>query len=97
MKVFSFHRFPADDKLSRQWIAKIRRDVGPEFTITSHTNKVRKNSGLHVVYHRPHHAASLRALLRFTGGAMLVLAATRLPTFPSVVQKKTHCGEGSFP
>lgn len=33
----SFHRFPKEASLRKQWIIKIRRDEGPYFTITSNT------------------------------------------------------------
>ncbi len=32
-KELSFHRFPSDQKVCREWIVKIRRDVGPYFQV----------------------------------------------------------------
>ena len=33
----SFHSFPKDAVLAREWIAKIRRDVGDHFQVNEHT------------------------------------------------------------
>ncbi len=33
-KELSFHRFPSDQKVCREWIVKIRRDVGPYFQVS---------------------------------------------------------------
>lgn len=32
-----FHHFPRDERLQRQWIIAVRRDVGPEFKTTDST------------------------------------------------------------
>ncbi len=32
-KELSFHRFQSDQKVCREWIVKIRRDVGPYFQV----------------------------------------------------------------
>ncbi|XP_035259887.1 uncharacterized protein LOC118231967 isoform X1 [Anguilla anguilla] len=39
----SFHRFPSNPDTRRQWIAKIRRDVGPYFQITDNTKVCSKH------------------------------------------------------
>ena len=33
----SFHSFPKDDKVKKEWIVKIRRDPGINFTVNKHT------------------------------------------------------------
>ena len=33
----SFYSFPKDQKLAREWIVKIRRDIGPHFQVNEHT------------------------------------------------------------
>ncbi|KAL1270855.1 hypothetical protein QQF64_029871 [Cirrhinus molitorella] len=39
----SFHRFPTDQKVCREWIVKIRRDVGPYFQVTDNTRVCSKH------------------------------------------------------
>ncbi|CAE1159863.1 unnamed protein product [Acanthosepion pharaonis] len=36
-KLLSFHSFPKDEKLRKEWTVKIRRDEGPLFRIRKHT------------------------------------------------------------
>ncbi|KAI2666925.1 THAP domain-containing protein 2 [Labeo rohita] len=42
-KKLSFHRFPSDPKACREWIVKIRRDIGPHFQITDNTRVCSKH------------------------------------------------------
>ena len=37
VEAISFHSFPKDRALAREWIAKIRRDVGDHFQVNEHT------------------------------------------------------------
>ncbi|XP_078482097.1 protein MBD-R2-like isoform X2 [Ciona intestinalis] len=39
----SFHRMPKDEQMRKQWVVKIRRDVGPNFKITSKTRVCSKH------------------------------------------------------
>ncbi|XP_058879601.1 transcription factor E2F6-like isoform X1 [Acipenser ruthenus] len=36
-KKMSFHRFPKEAKMRKEWVQKIRRDIGPNFQITDNT------------------------------------------------------------
>ncbi|XP_014781727.1 THAP domain-containing protein 2 isoform X1 [Octopus bimaculoides] len=36
-KILSFHSFPKDEKLRKEWTSKIKRDEGPLFRIRKHT------------------------------------------------------------
>ncbi|XP_058879416.1 uncharacterized protein LOC131737014 [Acipenser ruthenus] len=43
LKNISFHRFPKQEKIRKEWVHKIRRDTGPNFQITANTRVCSKH------------------------------------------------------
>ena len=41
----SFHSFPTDDKMKKEWIVQIRRDPGINFTVNKHTKVCSEHFG----------------------------------------------------